>query len=130
MFHLLAHLDPKLPDFSIKCWPSTMRKHAALHPEYADITDWQGDETADIVYHDEEGVLTQRLIEKGYLNEREWTGKTPLFNIEVKATTDTSETPCKISVFQRNMVCRYLTFFTLCIMHLFLPIRRRMGALS
>ncbi|KAJ8127961.1 hypothetical protein O1611_g5674 [Lasiodiplodia mahajangana] len=37
VFELLSQLKPRLPDLSRDNWQSTMRKFAAVHPDYADL---------------------------------------------------------------------------------------------
>ncbi|KAL1907747.1 hypothetical protein Sste5344_006374 [Sporothrix stenoceras] len=73
---------------------STIRRYARGHASYADMPDWTGRETADITYADTDGVLTQLLIEKGYLSSEGWSGARPQYFIEVKATVSANiETP-------------------------------------
>lgn len=63
-----------------------------VHPEYADIGHWPGPETADIVYLDKQSVLTELLIDKGYLAQDQWRGLEPEYYIEVKSTTGACDT--------------------------------------
>lgn len=59
VFEHLASLN--LPQFSHANWQSTIRGELAVHPRYAELRDWSGRETADIVYTDRNGSLTQYL---------------------------------------------------------------------
>ncbi|KAF2654846.1 hypothetical protein K491DRAFT_599984 [Lophiostoma macrostomum CBS 122681] len=59
VFEYLSCLD--LPDFTRESWQSTIRGAVAIHPRYEGIRDWRGHETADIVYTDRNGALTQYL---------------------------------------------------------------------
>lgn len=47
---------------------------------------WVGRETSDITYKDVDGVLTELLVRGGYLNGETFSGKKPLYFIEVKVT--------------------------------------------
>ncbi|KAI1170828.1 hypothetical protein F4777DRAFT_91133 [Nemania sp. FL0916] len=86
VFELLSHLDPSLPDFTPDIWHSTVRHWVAAHPQYEDLQPWTGMEIADMVYTDSKGVLTEALIENGYLERERWGGHKPRYYIEVKAT--------------------------------------------
>ncbi|KAI0424953.1 hypothetical protein F5Y09DRAFT_118782 [Xylaria sp. FL1042] len=99
VFELLSHLSGAqgLPAFNSNNWKSNIRKHVTVHPEYADMEDWRGSETSDITYSDVQGVLTDELIEKGYLAQDLWGGKRPNYFIEVKSTTSSCETPFYMS---------------------------------
>jgi hypothetical protein len=57
-----------------------------VHESYQGLARWPGSETSDIVYEDHRGILTQLLIEKGYLTNSIWAGRSPTFYIEVKTT--------------------------------------------
>lgn len=80
-----------------------------MHPDYADMPRWSGRETSDIVYSDEQGVLTAWLIERGYLNQTRWIGKKPHYYIEVKTTTDQCATPFFVSSNQLERVRKPLS---------------------
>ncbi|KAI0198817.1 hypothetical protein F4808DRAFT_472474 [Astrocystis sublimbata] len=99
VFELLLHLSRirGLPSFDRNNWKSTIRKYVTIHPEYADMEDWRGHETSDITYLDTQGVLTDELIEKGYLARERWEGRRPDYFIEVKSTTSSCETPFYMS---------------------------------
>ena len=64
---------------------------------------WSGLETADIVYHDIDGVLTELLIRQGYLESQLWAGRTPTYYIEVKTTMGAAGNAffCSHSQFER-----------------------------
>src|SRR5690349_7189738 len=87
VFELLSQLDPKLPGFGQANWQSTIRKYVKVHPQYALMDDWHGRETADITYNDSSRVLTDLLIDKGYLAPDHWRGMRPMYYIEVESTT-------------------------------------------
>ncbi|KAF4957230.1 hypothetical protein FGADI_3295 [Fusarium gaditjirri] len=93
VFELLRNMDPLLPRFSRDNWQSQMRKFITIHPDYSDMLPWTAQETADIVYFDRKRVLTNHLVDKGYLDKTAWQNKKPLFLIEVKSTTGHSRTP-------------------------------------
>jgi hypothetical protein len=65
---------------------------------------WNGRETSDIVYTDNEGVLTDLLIDEGHLPRAVWAGKKPKYFIEVKTTTGTFDTPLFMSKAQYRIV--------------------------
>ncbi|KUL86125.1 hypothetical protein ZTR_07715 [Talaromyces verruculosus] len=87
VFEILSRLTPVLPGFSRDNWQSTIRHYVSIHDEYADLTPWVGRETADITYHDSDGILTNLLVDKGYLAASPWLGRRPRYFLEVKATT-------------------------------------------
>lgn len=90
MYHLLSKIG--LPNFDQTCWQSRIRYRAAFHQDYQDISHWPGKETADIIYTDQEHVLTKKLVQKGYLGP-EWATLCPTtYYIEVKATTGSCDT--------------------------------------
>ncbi|KAF5570430.1 ATPase-like ATP-binding domain-containing protein [Fusarium phyllophilum] len=62
---------------------------------YTNLQAWRGRETADIVYVDAEGHLTNTLIGCGYLDHDEWHGARPRYYIEVKTTTG----PCSTAFY-------------------------------
>ena len=70
-----------------------MRKFCTVHPEYANMEPWTRSETSDITYSDNQSVLTEILIDQGYLARDEWAGAKPFYYIEVKTTTLSCETP-------------------------------------
>jgi hypothetical protein len=55
-----------LPGFDHANWRSTIRKEVRVHPEYRLLEPWNGSETADIVYDDEERKLGDLLTQRGY----------------------------------------------------------------
>ncbi|KAG7413911.1 hypothetical protein Forpe1208_v008084 [Fusarium oxysporum f. sp. rapae] len=97
VFELLRNMNPPLPRFSRDNWQSQMRKFVTIHPDYSDMLPWTVQETADIVYFDRKRVLTNHLVDKGYLDKTAWQNKKPLFLIEVKSTTGHSRTPFYMS---------------------------------
>lgn len=80
----------------------------AVHPRYRDLTRPPGVEIADIVYRDRSSVLTELLIEKGYL-EDVWTGARPRYLIEVKTTTGECNDRLFMSNSQYLRVCFILS---------------------
>jgi hypothetical protein len=82
---LLSSLS--LPSFGRENWQSNIRHYVNIHEDYADMPDWRGTETSDLVYQDESSSFTNLLIENGYLPQQAWTGKNPKYYIEVKTTT-------------------------------------------
>lgn len=68
------------------------------------MTAWHGRETADITYDDHDGVLTSLFIDKGYLRDDVWRGKTPRFYMEVKSSTADNRTPFFMSKYQYRRV--------------------------
>ncbi|KAJ8108745.1 hypothetical protein OPT61_g7958 [Boeremia exigua] len=53
-----------LPHFTLDNWQSTIRGEVNIHPNYANVRDWSGRETTDLVYKDHTGDLTRRLRER------------------------------------------------------------------
>ncbi|KAF5665414.1 hypothetical protein FCIRC_10567 [Fusarium circinatum] len=93
VFELLSCLD--LPNWNRSNWQSTIRSYVTIHPDYTDLQAWRGRETADLVYVDAEGDLTNTLIGCGYLDHDEWHGARPKYYIEVKTTTG----PCSTAFY-------------------------------
>ncbi|KAG5655328.1 hypothetical protein KAF25_010480 [Fusarium avenaceum] len=104
VFELLSKLE--LPGWSRGNWQSTIRIYAAIHPEYSSITHWSRRETADLVYTDSEGQLTNILVEAGILTGDEWTDKRPKYYIEVKTTSGPCKTPFYMSGNQYRLMER------------------------
>lgn len=50
-----------IPHFGEGNWRSTIRGELARSPRFANMANWTGRETADIVYNDDSGQLTQYL---------------------------------------------------------------------
>ncbi|ORY18241.1 hypothetical protein BCR34DRAFT_596464 [Clohesyomyces aquaticus] len=59
IFEYLSALN--IPGFTYENWQSTIRGEVSVHPRYADLQEWRGRETADLVYTDRSGHLTQHL---------------------------------------------------------------------
>ncbi|KAI1499875.1 hypothetical protein F5X99DRAFT_388501 [Biscogniauxia marginata] len=97
VFELLSHLNPRLPHVSREIWQSTIRKYVTVHPDYADMLPWNGQEMADIIYTDSDSALTNAFIENGYLRRSIWEGRKPTYYIEVKTTTGPCQTPFFLS---------------------------------
>lgn len=104
VFELLKNLSPTLPDFSMANWRSTIRSYVSVHPEYADIQPWNHKETSDIEYSDSEGILTELLIDNGYLERNIWERRKPKYYLEVKTTTGPCEAPFYMSKSQYRLV--------------------------
>jgi hypothetical protein len=105
-FEFLAALQPHLPGFNISNWTSTIRHHAAIHPDYANMAIFTGRETADIVYEDQAGVLTELLMMAGLLTDDKWLWRKPMCYIEVKTTTGNCDTPFYMSGAQNDKMER------------------------
>ncbi|RBR16331.1 hypothetical protein FVER53590_05926 [Fusarium verticillioides] len=93
VFELLSCLN--LPNWNRTNWQSTIRSYVTIHPDYTNLQAWRGRETADLVYDDDEGHLTNTLIGCGYLGHDEWHGARPRYYIEVKTTTG----PCSTAFY-------------------------------
>ncbi|KEF63281.1 uncharacterized protein A1O9_01258 [Exophiala aquamarina CBS 119918] len=104
VFELLSHLDPQLPAFSRESWQSTIREYVRVHPQYDQLPDWSGRETADIIYYDSYSVLTELLVNAGYLDPDRWQGRCPKYYIEVKSTTQHCDTPFYMSKAQYKLM--------------------------
>ncbi|KZF20943.1 hypothetical protein L228DRAFT_223072 [Xylona heveae TC161] len=101
VFELLSCLNPPLQGWSRENWQSTIRRYVTIHPEYADMHDWNGRETADITYNDTAGELTAMLADCGYLEyDDDWQNASPKYYIEVKTTTGPCHTPFYMSKHQ------------------------------
>jgi hypothetical protein len=68
-------------------WKSKTRNLVRRHlDEYAEWPEWTETETADLVFPDRKGALTDLLIENGYLEYSDWHDQAPDYLIEVKST--------------------------------------------
>lgn len=105
VFELLSTLE--LPRWSNENWQSTIRSYVRAHPNYRNMASWRGRETADLVYDDTEGQLTNTLIGCGYLDQDEWHNARPKYYIEVKTTTGPRETPFYMSNSQYERVSKF-----------------------
>lgn len=105
MFELLSALE--LSHWSNENWQSTIRSYARAHPNYRNMASWRGRETADLVYDDTEGDLTNIFMDLGYLNHDEWQNARPKYYIEVKTTTGPRETPFYMSNSQYERVSKF-----------------------
>lgn len=104
MFEILSRLETRLPRFSRDNWQSTIRRHVKVHEDYSDMDAWNGAETADITYQDNNGVFTRLLVENGYL-DNVWIGARPKYYLEVKTTTKECGTRFFVSKSQYQRVC-------------------------
>ena len=86
MFEYLKGLA--LPDFKLENWTSDIRDRTKMHADYCGLNK-AGDRSAiaDIEYNDTCGMLTQFLVQKGYLPRNLWENQKPFYHIEVKTTT-------------------------------------------
>lgn len=93
----------ELPGFDIGCWQSRIRHLVSVHSQCSNVTQWVGEDTADIVYADEESQLTNLLIRAGYLAINSWYHRTPTYHIEVKTTMGDVNFPffCSQGQFER-----------------------------
>ncbi len=64
---------------------------------------WVGTEGADLEYEDEEGILTDALVEKRYLTD-EYSGRRPRYYLEVKTTPGHLDSPFFMSGAQYQKV--------------------------
>ncbi|KAF5006291.1 hypothetical protein FDECE_7322 [Fusarium decemcellulare] len=108
VFELLKNLRPGLPGFSQGNWQSSIRRYVSVHPEYTDIGHWGHKETSDLIYDDAGGVLTELLIDNGYLERNVWEHKRPSYHLEVKTTTGPCGVPFYMSKNQYRLMhaCR------------------------
>ncbi|KAI3326722.1 hypothetical protein HD806DRAFT_551833 [Xylariaceae sp. AK1471] len=104
VFELLSAHNPQLPHFIRALWQSAIKKYVTVHPEYETMPPWKDRETADIVYSDFSGILTTAFIDNGYLSEKKWKGRKPMYYIEVKTTRGACEMPFFVSKNQYNMM--------------------------
>lgn len=89
----------------IEDWKSNMRNLVKQHPSFRGIPDWTGSETADIVFPDDHGALTNLLIESGYLDYDKWYGRRPEYLIEVKSSLSNKNKEFYLSSDQYQRVC-------------------------
>ncbi|KAF2670540.1 hypothetical protein BT63DRAFT_454729 [Microthyrium microscopicum] len=109
-YEILASLQ--LPGFGLDTWQSTMRNHVRLHDQYANVPFSNAYEDGDILYADTSGLLTQKLITKGYLEGHRWVGRKPKYFFEVKTTVGPMDTPFypsadQISIMERMALTNY-----------------------
>jgi hypothetical protein len=104
VFELLSGLNPKLPGFGLNSWQSTTRGYVSLHPDYAALQSWRGEESDDIFYDDYSNVFTWHLVNMGYLDSQ-WLSESPEYHIEVKTTMSNNiKTPFYMSKYQYQRV--------------------------
>ncbi|KAI8676088.1 hypothetical protein NCS56_00495700 [Fusarium sp. Ph1] len=104
IFELLSKLE--MPGWDRANWQSTIRSYVTIHPGYTNMEPWTRRETADLVYIDTAGHLTDMLIRRGYLDHDEWHGARPKYYIEVKTTTGPRGTPFYMSGKQYQLMQR------------------------
>ncbi|KAJ4360929.1 uncharacterized protein N0V89_001498 [Didymosphaeria variabile] len=92
VFEILRSLD--LPGFSEGNWRSNMRRELLAQPRYVNLGSWNGRETADFVYTDRDGSLTQYLREhcvgsmpNGIARDHDFSQHPIEYFLEVKSTT-------------------------------------------
>ncbi|XEU94732.1 hypothetical protein FSHL1_000016 [Fusarium sambucinum] len=102
VFELLSGLN--MPNWNRANWQSTIRSYVTIHPDYTNLQAWRGNETADLVYVDAEGHLTNTLIGCGYLDHDEWHRARPRYYIEVKTTTGPCNTAFYMSGKQHQLM--------------------------
>ena len=93
-----------MPGWGRGNWQSTIRRYVTIHTDYTDMAAWNRRETADLIYPDTTGHLTDTLIGCGYLDHDEWHGARPKYYIEVKTTTGPCDTPFYMSGNQYRLV--------------------------
>ncbi|KAI1099079.1 hypothetical protein F4804DRAFT_345801 [Jackrogersella minutella] len=96
VFELLSAMDPCPGAFGRSNWTSTIRRYATVLTEYANMPTWRGREISDLQYKDDDGTLTEALMEKGHLEDR-WRNSQPKYYIEVKTTPGSWDTPFYMS---------------------------------
>jgi hypothetical protein len=110
VFETLLALN--LPNFTRANWRSTIRGELALHAHYADMPNWSGRETADIIYKDTSGSLTRWLRGVGtggfpeQISEEHDFAECPIeYYLEVKSTTGACGSRFFLSSGQYTLVC-------------------------
>ena len=99
-------LQQNLSDFGPQNWKSRIRHLVSIDDKYRDLTPWHGTETADIVYDDLDGELTEILIALGYLDSATWSGQAPRYYLEVKSTREACRTKFFMTKAQHKRVRR------------------------
>lgn len=109
VFKLLS--DLKIPDFTKENWQSTIRGELRVSAHFANLSNWHGRETADLVYLDQTGELTQFLRDrcKGGFPQQvgpNWNFEAdPIeYYLEVKTSTTSCETRFYMSGAQYDRV--------------------------
>lgn len=102
-----------LPNFTEANWRSTIRGELARSTRFADLANWVGRETADLVYKDETGELTRYLRDHSegsfpYQIREDWDFQArPIeYYLEVKSTTGACGTRFYMSNGQYKRVSR------------------------
>jgi hypothetical protein len=118
VFELLSNLG--LPGFDESNWRSTIRGELSESEHFADLQDWAGRETADIVYEDTSGQLAEFLNEvcldhlpprlEGNSNHKKRPFK---YYLEVKTTTG----KCKSRFFMSKAQYKRVRRITLLSLH-------------
>jgi hypothetical protein len=83
VFEILSQLE--LPGFERGNWQSRIRHLVNIHEDYDDLEPWKGKDV-DMIYDDNESVLTNLLVKNRYLNYT-WIDAKPKYWLEVKSTT-------------------------------------------
>jgi len=92
----------QLPGFGTSNWQSRIRKEVRLHEKYADLNDWTGRETTDLVYTDD-GTLAEILVQKRYIRAGQ-VADDATYLFEVKSTTAECQSPFYMSDGQYNLM--------------------------
>lgn len=110
VFELLSALE--VPGFTRANWQSTIRGELVVHAQYADTQNWSGRETADIVYTDRNGLLTQYLQENcdgGFAEQMpldyDYAALPIEYYLEVKSTSYACNRQFFMSSLQYGRVC-------------------------
>jgi hypothetical protein len=108
-FEILKALN--LPNFTLANWRSTIRGELSGSTHYADLANWAGQETADIVYLDTTGALTDYLRQNSegrfphQISEYRNFGSHPIeYYLEIKSTVGVCGTRFYMSGGQYNRV--------------------------
>jgi hypothetical protein len=109
-FEILSALN--LPDFTLENWRSTIRGELSRSVHYANLANWAGRETADIVYLDATGALTRylRYSSEGAFphqihEDRNFVTHPIEYYLEVKSTPGRCSTRFYLSGSQYKRVC-------------------------
>lgn len=109
--------DIGLNGFSLDNWRSTIRGELSRYPKYAGLKDWEGRETADIVYQDYYGQLTEWLSEfctGDFPIEQDCPEQPIEYYFEVKTTTDACGSRFFLSAGQYKRVSNLNVLRNLC----------------
>lgn len=96
-----------LPRFDRDCWLANRSKEIKIHPRYHALAPSQWEplpESTSIYYDDSDSILTNLLVQSGYLAADIWQNQKPNYNFAVESTTETQESAFYISESQYSRV--------------------------